>query len=91
MKSWLLLLGGMLVWTVHFFGVYAIAEIAPRAWPVVALTVLAVATDLWLLRHIRREPDSAGFSGWRRSVALGGAALSLVAVTWQGLPAMLSS
>lgn len=89
MKSWLLLLGGMLVWTAHFFGVYAIAEIAPRAWPVVALTVLAVAADLWLLTRIRWMPVVGSFSGWRRSVAAGGAMLSLVAVVWQGLPALL--
>ena len=27
MRRWLLLMGGLLVWTVHFFGSYAIASI----------------------------------------------------------------
>lgn len=40
MKSWLILLGGFIVWTVHFFGLYLIAEFAPSATLVIALTAL---------------------------------------------------
>jgi len=88
MKSWLILLGGLLVWTVHFFGVYALAEIAPRPALVIALTLLCIAADLWLLFRVRLMPAAEPFSAWRRSVAIGGVALSLVAVGWQSLPAM---
>lgn len=91
MKSWLILLGGLLVWTVHFFGLYAIAEIAPRAWLVLALTVLCLGTDIWLQLFIRRLPRDDDFAAWRRSVALIGTGLSLLAVCWQALPALVES
>lgn len=90
MKSWLILLGGLLVWTVHFFGLYAVAEIAPRAWLVIALTAVCLAADVWLLLFIRRLTKDDDFTAWRRSVALAGAGLSLLAVCWQALPAMLA-
>ena len=89
MRSWLILLGGLLVWTVHFFGLYALAEIAPHSGLVLGLTAICIAADLWLLRRSRSLPASEDFSAWRRSVAMGGAALSLVAVGWQGLPALV--
>lgn len=85
MKSWLILLSGLLVWTVHFFSIYAIGEIAPRPIWVIALTFVCAAADIWLLLGIRRLPIDGPFAVWRRSVALGGCLLSLVAVCWQGL------
>lgn len=92
MKTWLILLGGLLVWTFHFFGLYAIAEFAPSSVSTIAtvivLTLLGLAADLWLLQRIRRLPAIDQFSAWRRSVALGGVLLSLVAVCWQSLPAL---
>lgn len=90
MKSWLLLLGGLLVWTAHFFGVYAIAEIAPRPWLVIILTLICLSANIWLLRIILRLPHDEHFTAWRRSVALGGVMLSLLAVGWQALPAIAS-
>lgn len=89
MRSWLIVLGGLIVWTVHFFGIYAIAEIAPSAGLVIGLTLLCIAADLWLLRGSRALPADDPFARWRRSVASGGSVLSLVAVGWQGLPALM--
>lgn len=88
MKTWLTLLGGLLVWTVHFFGLYAIGEIAPHAGLVIGFTVFCLAADIWLLLFIRRLPGDDAFAAWRRSVASIGAGLSLLAVCWQGLPAL---
>lgn len=88
MKSWLILLGGLIVWAVHFFGVYAVGEIAPRPWLVVALTIACAAADIWLILTLRRIPASGDFPAWRRSVGLGGAGLSLIGVVWQSLPAL---
>lgn len=90
MRSWLILLGGLIVWTVHFFGLYVIAEFVPRLALVAALTIVCLAADLWLLFRIRSLRITDDFSAWRRSVALGGAALSLLAVGWQALPALTS-
>lgn len=88
MKTWLILLGGPLVWTFHFFGLYAIGEFAPNATAVIVLTLLCLAADLWLLLRIQRLPAAEQFSAWRRSVALGGVLLSAIAVCWQSLPAL---
>lgn len=89
MKSWLILLGGLLVWAIHFFGVYAIGEIAPHPWLVAGLTLACLAADLWLLHQIRKTSDREQFSTWRRSVANGGALLSILAICWQALPAIV--
>lgn len=88
MKTWAILLGGLIVWTVHFFGLYAIAEIAPQVSLVLALTAACLLADLWLLLRSRALPKADAFDAWRRSIALGGAALSLLAVGWQALPAL---
>lgn len=83
-----MLLGGLIVWAVHFFGLYALAEIAPHASLVLALTWACLLADFWLLLRSRALPRSDAFDAWRRSVAIGGAALSLLAVVWQALPAL---
>ncbi|MEJ5978925.1 hypothetical protein WG901_19890 [Novosphingobium sp. PS1R-30] len=88
MTTWFILLGGLIVWTAHFFGLYALAEIAPAPWRVVVLTLACLVADLWLLHYVRHLPRDDAFSVWRRSVATGGALLSLLAVTWQALPAL---
>lgn len=92
MRSWFLLLGGLLVWTVHFFGLYAIAEVvgatATGRGVVLGLTGLCVAADVLILLRAIRIGVVDGFSRWLRSVAMLGAALSLVAVAWQALPAL---
>lgn len=88
MKSWFILLGGLGVWTVHFFGLYAIGEIRPRIAWIIGLTLVCLAANIWLLLYIFRMRADEHFSKWRRSVALGGAGLSLVAVVWQSLAVM---
>lgn len=85
MTSWLLILGGLIVWTVHFFGIYAIGEIDPRAEWVIALTLVCITADLWLLRWSLTLCGGDHFSVWRRFMATGGIAISLVAIGWQSL------
>lgn len=88
MRTWLLLLGGLIVWTVHLFGIYAAGEIwghAPAARiAVTALTIAGLAANAGLILIAARRPADAGFTGWVRSVALMGAGLSIVAICWQG-------
>jgi hypothetical protein len=97
---WLLLLGGLIVWFVHFLGVYGIASVAdvvqeaeaPAAlWTIVGFTLACAAADVAIgaaaIPRLRRAVDSLD-----RFIA-GGAAfnagLSLVAVIWQGLPVIV--
>lgn len=96
MRPWLIMFGGMIVWTVHFFSLYILASLfettlAARI-PVVLITLAAAGADLWLLKIMRRPPSAkAGnrLAGWMQHVGALTALLSLVAVLWQGLPAFL--
>ncbi|HEX2542927.1 MAG TPA: hypothetical protein VHM00_17825 [Caldimonas sp.] len=96
MPIWLLSLGGLLVWTVHFFGLYLIASIwltTPTASVVAGVfTVACLGADAWLLWRTapaRRGGAIDPFDQWLLLLAFLGAALSALAVLWQGLPALI--
>jgi len=105
MGRWVFLLGGPLVWLAHFSGVYGIASVAdvvaeasaPAARLAVGaftLVCAAACAALAWLAFARKGPGvadetDAGLQGLWRKVAGGGAALALVAVLWQGLPALV--
>lgn len=101
MRAWLLMLGGMVVWVVHFGGVYAIASVfdvvsnadAPASlWLSGALTVvclLANAALLLLIVRLRRRRGDDFVADWVLSLGALNAALSFVAVLWQGLPTIV--
>lgn len=92
MNTWLLLLGGLLAWAVHFFGVYAIAEILGATRPAriatLVLTSLCLAASGWIAWQGMRLTAEDDFARWLRSVAVLGAILSAIAVIWQALPAI---
>ncbi|MFN3387782.1 MAG: hypothetical protein ACK40O_02550 [Allosphingosinicella sp.] len=96
MRRWALLLGGMLVWTVHFFTLYAIASIFPGTMLARVLTgivtLLCLAAAGWLLRGALRAGRAAGdeFTGWKHRIAALIAGIALVAILWQGFPALLA-
>ena len=97
MRAWLLLLGGMLMWTVHFFALYALGSVfestAPARIGTGAVTIACLAADVWILilcvRTARRN-DADTVIGWPARLGAPVATLSLVAVAWQGLPALLA-
>jgi hypothetical protein len=96
MRRWAFLLGGLLVWTLHFFALYGIASIfltTPLARILVGIITLLCLAGLaallgrsWSL--YRSEPDEV--SGWLALIATLANAISLVAILWQGLPALLA-
>jgi hypothetical protein len=92
MRSWLVLLGGLLLWAAHFFTLYAIGEFVhdggAARLAVGLLTIVLFVADLLLFLWIRRRRRS-GFSQWRDQVGMLGAALAAIAIVWQGLPALL--
>ena len=101
MKAWFLLLGGMLIWLAHFSALYAISSIAVVAdaaafserWAVATATLLAGAGDIGVLALAlaRSRAQDAAQSPHRfvTRVAALGAFISLLAVLWQGLPAIV--
>ena len=96
MRAWAFMLGGMIVWAVHFFALYIVASVfltTPLARVLTLLVTLAcLAADgalLWLALKARRETADSP-ARWAITLAALLAALSIVAVFWQGLPALLA-
>lgn len=95
MREWRHLLGGMLLWTAHFFAVYGIASLLPgtrlAAILVLFATGFALAIAGYLLavtvREHRTEEDSLKRWSSKGSAVL--YALAGLAVLYQGLPALL--
>lgn len=97
MRAWLLLLSGLIVWTVHFFGVYTAASLFPGTslarWltgllSLAALGLLAAATYAVNGASKRRESDALAL--WADRLALLGGALAGIAILYQGLPALMA-
>jgi hypothetical protein len=93
MRSCLILLGGLLLWTVHFFSLYGIGEFAGASaasrGAVLLLSALALGAIGLLARQLLPLARSEDFARWRAGVALGGLALSALAIVWQALPALI--
>lgn len=96
MRTWLLLLGGLLIWAAHFFLLYAFASIWPGSqtarWLVLAVTAAALAADgaiIWLAAKVPRSGDDDQLGQWMWRFAFAGALLSSAAVVWQGFPALI--
>ena len=88
MRTWLMLLGGLLLWAGHFFALYLIAEFwgdgRPARLAAAALTLLGLAANAALLLRLRRADT------WVRRIGGTGALLAILAIAWQGLPLLLS-
>ena len=97
MRDWGLMLGGLLIWTLHFLGVYGVASLADVSDPsahalwrglglaFTGLCLLAVALIAFLARP--SKPDA----GLYRQVGLGACVLALVAIVFQSVPLLVSA
>jgi hypothetical protein len=94
-RGWAYLLGGLLIWAVHFFAVYAAASIflTTMTTRVIALllTLLCLAGAGWLTWRAweRRGKAVDPFGRWTHHLAALSGAAGFIAVAWQGLPAIL--
>lgn len=95
MRAWLLLLSGLIIWTLHFVGVYTAASLFPGTdlakWltgllTIAAVALLAAALHVGKARLKRRKHDPLFY--WVGHLALLGGALSAIAILYQGLPAL---
>lgn len=93
MRAWSYMLGGMIVWTVHFFAIYIAGSVFPGLpaahWLTLLITLACLAADGWLIVQLRKPSGGDEFREWMRKLALVGAGISAVAVLWQGLPALI--
>ncbi len=95
MKRWLAMTAGLLIWAGHFLGLYLLAsaadvwsstEAAAGRWiglgfSLLCLALIAVVAVVMARRSL---PDGPGL--WERRVALTGALVAGVGVTWQTAP-----
>lgn len=92
--------GGLLVWAIHFLGVYALASLADvvaraddPAWRAAALVFSAVcvlASAVLLAIAVKRLRRADGEDpGFRDQLAALGAGLALIAIVWQALPTVI--
>ncbi|CAN7370606.1 hypothetical protein [Brevundimonas sp. LjRoot202] len=99
MRRWAWMLGGLIVWTVHFMGVYAIASLADvvsraddPAWRMAGLAfsgvclLAALAITGWAARRRRGADPSTRFGD---QLALLGGGVATVAIVWQALPTVI--
>lgn len=100
MRAWAWMTGGLIVWTVHFLGVYLISSLADvaataddPAWRMAGLAfslacVLAAALLLWMsVRRLRLAGD--GPTRFSDQLAALGAAVAVIAIIWQSLPTLI--
>jgi len=93
MKTWALMTGGLIVWAIHFIGVYLISSIADllveaddARWRMagLAFSLACVVVICGLLAAaVHRLRASPRFSD---QLAALGAGTALIAVLWQSLP-----
>ena len=95
MHEWRNLLGGLLLWAIHFFAVYIIGSVFPGkriAAALVLITTFAIiAVTLTLainaFRAISEMHD--GLQRWMSDLSLLGYLIGGLAIIYQGLPAIL--
>jgi hypothetical protein len=92
-RGWTFLLGGLIIWAVHFFALYIVASVfltTPLARMLTLLiSLVCLVAGVLLLARVWRSDGSTAMNEWTRGVALLGAMISIVAVLWQALPALL--
>ena len=100
MRAWAWMMGGLLVWMVHFLGVYSLASLADvvstadaLVWRGVTLAfslvcILATAALLWLaIRRLQTPLDDT--RRFQQHLAASVAGISLLAISWQTLPVFI--
>ena len=100
MGRWLWMLGGLIVWAVHFMGVYAIASlgdvVSEADDPVWRMTGLAfsgvcllAALGLTFLAGRRLGEADTPAVGFGDQLAVMGGGVAVVAIAWQALPTLV--
>lgn len=91
-QTWILLLGGLVVWAAHFFLLYAFGSIFPASdiarWLTVAATLAGLMANLTIIRMARADrgrdsgQDVASFAA---HIAVPECLVSITAILWQGV------
>jgi hypothetical protein len=97
MKTWAWMTGGLIVWAVHFIGVYLISSVADvvataddARWRMAGLAfsgfcaLAAVAVLGAALRRVRAHPDA-----FADQIAAFGSGVAIIGIVWQALPTLI--
>jgi uncharacterized membrane-anchored protein len=95
MRSWFIILAGLLLWFAHFMLLYAIGEFvgtgAAARLLVVAVTLVALALAAGFGWRLIRKQVSDPLDAWRDRLGLGALGLGTIGIVWQALPALFGS
>jgi hypothetical protein len=101
MRRWAFLLGGLLLWTAHFLGVYILASLADlrpldeqKLWRALHLAfslICAAAAATLAACAARRVCRRHAIDQFETRIATLGAGLGLLAIVWQSLPALFAT
>jgi hypothetical protein len=85
MQSWFQLLAPLVLWLVHFFSVYLLAEFAPQFLFVGAtvMTIICLGLMGWGLAGLQQKTP------WAMVFSTGSKVIVSVAIVWQTLPVYL--
>lgn len=100
MRKWAYMLGGLVIWAIHFLGVYVIASVGDVAaepdhpvsrGAVGVFTLVCLIAAGWLTLNAagrwRRGGDE--MAGFVSAITATGAGVAVVSILWQGLPAVV--
>lgn len=97
MKTWAWMTGGLIVWAIHFVGVYTLSSLADVVvtaddvrWRMAGLAfsgacVLIAGALLWTAARRLRRPAPR----FPDQLAALGSGLSVIAIVWQALPTLI--
>lgn len=93
MKSWLIMMGGLILWAVHFFLLYLLAEFGGSGSGlrlVASLCTLAILGGaIWMFVAVSREALGDPFARWRRRAAMLALTFGGLGIVLQYLPVLL--
>ena len=93
MKSWFIMMGGLVLWAVHFFLLYLLAEFGGSGSGVrlaASLCTLAILGGaVWMFVAVRHKTSGDPFARWRRRAAMLALAFGGLGIVFQYLPILL--
>lgn len=93
MKSWLIIMGGLILWAVHFFLLYLLAEFGGSGTGVrlaaSLCTLVLLGAAAWMFVAVSRETPGDPFAWWRRRAAMLALAFGGLGIVFQYMPVLL--
>lgn len=93
MKSWFIMMGGLVLWAVHFFLLYLLAEFGGSGLGIrlaaSLFTLVILGGVAWMFVAVRQKTPGDPFARWRRRAAMLALAFGGLGIVFQYLPVLL--